>query len=397
MDPYFHIHQPTLILNEDRTRRNIRGMAAKARANGVRLRPHFKTHQSAAIGEWFRDEGVDAITVSSLSMAAYFAAHGWEDITVAFPFNLREIEKVWELSSKAHLELLVESTEAVDFLDKQYPRELDLWIKIDAGGNRTGIPALDIAGIIHLASRIQASDHLNFKGILSHFGQTYSATSRGEAARLYSEGVARMHSVRAALQKAGYRKTLISVGDTPGCCACEDLSGVDEIRPGNFVFFDATQVRIGSCLEEDIAVAVACPIVAIHPGRLEVILYGGAVQLSKESMLDNGTASYGDVAFPSSDGWTERIPGAYVRSLSQEHGIVHIPKAALERVRVGDILMVLPVHSCLAVAALGEYITLEGERIGTMISRSEDQAEGNGGESYQEEDDAKDADNLPVF
>ncbi len=397
MDPYFHIHRPTLILNEDRTRRNIRGMVAKAKANRVRLRPHFKTHQSAAIGEWFREEGIDAITVSSLSMAAYFASQGWEDITVAFPFNLREIEKVWELSSKTHLELLVESTEVVDFLDKQFPRDLDLWIKIDAGGNRTGIPASNTATVTHLVSMIKGSNHLNFKGILSHFGQTYNASSRDEAARLYFDGVARMGSVRAALRKAGYRKTLISVGDTPGCCTCEDLRGVDEIRPGNFVFFDATQLRIGSCLEEDIAIAVACPVVSRHPDRNEVILYGGAVHLSKEYLLDNGTASYGDVAFPSSDGWTERIPGAYVRSLSQEHGIVHLPKAALDRVRVGDILMVLPVHSCLAVAALGEYITLEGERIGTMISRSEDQAEGNGGEGYQEEDDAKDADHLPVF
>lgn len=397
MDPYFHIHQPTIILNEDRARRNIRSMAAKAKASGVRLRPHFKTHQSAAIGEWFRGEGIDAITVSSLSMAAYFAEHGWEDITVAFPFNLREIEKVWELSSKAHLELLVESTDAVDFLDKQYPRELDLWIKIDAGGNRTGIPASDTAGIAHLASRVTASNHLNFKGILSHFGQTYAASSRDEAARLYLEGVTLMRSVRAALRKAGYRKTLISVGDTPGCCACIDLSRVDEIRPGNFVFFDATQLRIGSCLEGDIAVAVACPVVARHPDRMEVILYGGAVQLSKEYLLNNEATSYGDVAFPAFDGWTERIPGAYIRSLSQEHGIVHLPKAALDHVRVGDLLMVLPVHSCLAVAALGEYITLEGERIGTMISRSEDQAEGNGGKSYQEEDDAKDSNNFPVF
>ncbi len=397
MDPYFHIHQPTLILNEERARRNIHGMAAKAAANRVRLRPHFKTHQSALIGEWFRDEGIDAITVSSLSMARYFAEHGWENITVAFPFNLREIEELWDLGESCHLELLVESAESVDYLKSRYGRELDLWIKIDAGGNRAGIPAADSAAINRLAELITGSDHLNFKGILSHFGQTYNASSREEAARLYLEGITRMRSVRAALRKAGYRKTLISVGDTPGCCACEDLYGADEIRPGNFVFFDATQLRIGSCLEDDIAVAVACPVVSRHPDRNEVILYGGAVQLSKETMLDNGIVSYGDVAFPSTDGWTGRIPGAYVRSLSQEHGVVRLPDQAMDHVRVGDLLMILPVHSCLAVAALGEYVTLEGERIGTMISRLEDKAKGNGGEGDQEEDDAKDTDRPPVF
>ncbi len=153
MDPYFHIHRPTIILNEERARRNIRRMAQKACDSKIRFRPHFKTHQSAAIGEWFREEGIFAITVSSLSMAAYFAGHGWEDITVAFPFNLREIEDLWDLGGRCHLELLVESVDVVDFLDSRYGREVDLWIKIDAGGNRAGIQCDNSAAILHAWQR----------------------------------------------------------------------------------------------------------------------------------------------------------------------------------------------------------------------------------------------------
>lgn len=397
MDPYAHISRPSLILNEERARRNIHRMAEKAKANHVRFRPHFKTHQSALIGEWFREEGVEAITVSSLGMASYFATHNWEDITVAFPFNLREIETLWDLGQKIHLELLVESIEVVDFLEKQYPRDLDLWIKIDAGANRTGIKNENIPGILAVAERISASGHLKLRGILSHYGQTYRAGSAEEAALLFVEANRKMKTVQTALRKAGVRKTEISVGDTPSCSVCDDLGKVDEIRPGNFVFFDATQLRIGSCAEEDIAVAAACPVVAIHPEKEEAIIYGGAVHLSKEYFLENGIPSYGDAVFPRAEGWSARIPGAYVRSLSQEHGIVHVPREVLDRIKVGDLLMILPVHSCLSVAALGEYTTLEGEKIPTMLTQLADQAEGDGGEGEQEQNDANDPDHLPAF
>ena len=110
------IKAPTLLLDKNRAQANLRRMAAKAAAQKVRFRPHFKTHQSAEIGEWFRAEGVTAITVSSMRMAAYFAAHGWEDILVAFPVNLREIEEIRTLSEQVHLGLLVESPESVERL-----------------------------------------------------------------------------------------------------------------------------------------------------------------------------------------------------------------------------------------------------------------------------------------
>jgi len=74
------IVKPTLLLDEQRAVQNIERMVEKAGKNGVLLRPHFKTHQSAEIGEWFRSRGVHAITVSSVDMAEYFIDHGWKDI-----------------------------------------------------------------------------------------------------------------------------------------------------------------------------------------------------------------------------------------------------------------------------------------------------------------------------
>ena len=65
------IEKPTLLIDPIRVQNNIRRMAEKARRQNVRFRPHFKTHQSALVGEWFRDQGVSAITVSSVDMALY--------------------------------------------------------------------------------------------------------------------------------------------------------------------------------------------------------------------------------------------------------------------------------------------------------------------------------------
>ncbi len=75
-------------------------MAQKAKAHNLIFRPHFKTHQSAEIGNWFKDEGVNKITVSSVQMAEYFAESGWKDILIAFPVNIRETEQINRLASK---------------------------------------------------------------------------------------------------------------------------------------------------------------------------------------------------------------------------------------------------------------------------------------------------------
>lgn len=102
------IEKPTLLIDPDRVKQNIQRMCQKAKEQNIRFRPHFKTHQSAEIGEWFRQEGVTAITVSSLDMGRYFADHGWLDITLAFPVNIRQVLGIASLAQQIHLEILVE-------------------------------------------------------------------------------------------------------------------------------------------------------------------------------------------------------------------------------------------------------------------------------------------------
>ena len=91
------ISEPSLLLDPDKCRANIRRMKTRGEGWGADFRPHFKTHNSRIVGRWFRAEGVNKIAVSSVKMAEYFAADGWEDITVAVVFNVREMDKVHRL------------------------------------------------------------------------------------------------------------------------------------------------------------------------------------------------------------------------------------------------------------------------------------------------------------
>ncbi|MBN1218445.1 MAG: alanine racemase [Anaerolineae bacterium] len=355
------IQKPTLLLDRQRAIRNIERMVAKAQRSDVRFRPHFKTHQSAQVGEWFRLFGVQAIVVSSVTMARYFAQHGWLDIVIAFPVNILEIESINQLAGQIYLGLLVESPEVVHFLANNLAAPVDVWLKIDVGLGRTGILWSDVDRCIAVATQIEAKSLLSLRGLLTHAGHTYRARSKTEIETIYHDVVARMNQVRDRLLATGIGPVELSIGDTPSCSVVDDLSEVDEIRPGNFVFYDVMQLQLGVCQEEDIAVAVACPVVAKHPERRQLVIYGGAVHHSKDFIIDNDRPVFGYVARLTGDGWGPRLPGVYVSGLSQEHGIITADEETIGQVQIGDALAILPVHSCLTANLLREYVTLEGE------------------------------------
>lgn len=362
------ITTPTLVLDKNRAQANLRRMAAKAAAQGIRFRPHFKTHLSAEIGEWFRAEGVTAITVSSIRMAAYFAAHGWNDILVAFPVNLREMDAIRALAGKVRLGLLVESVESVERLAAELPTPVDIWIKIDSGMHRAGLDTREPQSVLSLARAIQRHTQLRLRGLLTHAGQTYHAHSPQVIREMYTASVQAMNDLRTFIAEKLGAALEVSVGDTPGCTLNEDLGEVDEARPGNFIFYDAMMHDLGVCTWEDVAVAVACPVVALHPARSEAVIYGGSIHLSKELIEADGQAFYGYAAFPAERGWTQGDAHSRVVSLSQEHGLVRLAPQDFQRLNVGDLLYILPVHSCLVVEALKSYRCLDGTRIRTLNS-----------------------------
>jgi len=365
---YEDVQRPTLLLDEDRTMRNIARMAAKAKESGVTFRPHFKTHQSAGVGDWFRQAGVSAITVSSIDMALYFAAHGWDDITIAFPANVRQMEALNKLAARVNLNLLVESVETAGRLNAGLRFAARAWLKVDVGYGRTGIRWDDHQALDKVAAAIISGggNPLKLTGLLTHAGHTYGAGSPEKIVSIFNESVARLASARTRLAGLGYPLKL-SVGDTPGCSLAPGFEGVDEVRPGNFVFYDLAQLSFGACAEEDISVALACPVVARHQSRSQIIIHGGAVHLSLDRIPPKGQQQiFGRVALPRPGGWSPLFKNSYVKSLSQEHGVVQAEVALFDQVAIGDLLLVIPVHSCLTADLMGHYVTLSGTTIEMM-------------------------------
>jgi D-serine deaminase-like pyridoxal phosphate-dependent protein len=202
---------------------------------------------------------------------------------------------------------------------------------------------------------IKRSPRLHFKGLLTHSGHSYKAVSSLEIKNIYEDTISKLNTIKVFLQENSFPHVEISIGDTPTCSIMDKFYGIHEVRCGNFVFYDVMQLFLGSCKEKDIAAAVACPVIGRYPERSEIVIYGGAVHLSKESVIKkNNRKIFGLVALPEKDNqeWGPIIEGTYVSSLSQEHGIVKTNRTFIKKVNVGDILMILPVHSCLTVNLL---------------------------------------------
>ena len=342
-------------------------MAGRARRFGVRFRPHFKTHQSREIGRLFREFEVTAITVSSVDMASYFAADGWTDILIAFPFNVREAGELRGLSAGRSIGVLVESPGPLAAVARNAAAPIDVWIKIDVGANRAGADHDDGDLLARICRETVRHPQLRLRGLLTHNGRTYAARTLDALVRSHDGAMRKMRQARRTLDGLGFPGLEVSVGDTPSCSRLDDFGGADEIRPGNFVLNDVTQLELESCAESGIAAAVACPVVSVHPARSEAVIYGGAIHLSKDDVLTkNGERIYGRVALPRGNGWGRMLPATSVVAVSQEHGIVRTTPTLLRRIKAGHLVYVLPAHSCLTVDKFAEYVGFDGRRIPTI-------------------------------
>ena len=356
------IIKPTLLIDPLRCMANIQRLIEKARAQQVTLRPHFKTHQSRLVGNWFREEGIDKITVTSVDMANFFAEDGWNDITIAFPVNIRQIKEIGELSSKVNLGLVVVDVNTIDILSDKLKHNVNVWIKIDVGTHRTGIAPADTNIIDAVLGKISLLPHLHFAGFLAHAGHTYQGRSKTEVQRIYDISLDLLLLLKRKYIDA-YPDLKLSLGDTPGASMVSQFGPVDELRPGNFVFYDLMQEEIGSCTMDDVAVAMACPVVAVHPERLQWIIYGGGIHFSKDFLLmEDGKKYFGRMVDISATSWTTKDikENPYISSLSQEHGVIQCTKENFNRCQPGDLTLWLPVHSCMTADAMGEYTSTDG-------------------------------------
>ena len=355
------ICQPTILIDKEKCLTNMDRMIHLCKKHNIVFRPHFKTHQSKTIGQWFRDKGVQQITVSSVEMALYFVEQGWKDISIAFPFNVLEIEKLKAIPSDVQIHILIQKVEVAHRLIKELESSVNFLIEIDLGDHRGGLIQEEYDVIDAILSATQKSDLLNFGGFLAHAGHSYACRGRKEILQVHQIAIKQFEAIKSRFPNP---RLVFSYGDTPSSSIAQDFGPVNELRPGNFIFYDLMQAQIGACGFEDIAMVLACPVVDIQRSRNEMVLYGGAVHLSKEQLLhDEYGVIYGLMVQKNAGAWSHPIEGAYLRKISQEHGILKLPEALMDNYEIGDLVYLLPVHSCLCMDLHSSAYTLDGESL----------------------------------
>lgn len=338
-------------------------MSEKATRLGVRLRPHIKTHKCIEVAR-IQTEGHDgAVTVSTLAEARAFAKHGFNDITYAVPIERGKFDDAIEiLNSGVKLNLLTDDAETVRALDQTGAR-FDVFVKIDCGTHRVGVEP-DTKEAVEIPRLLSGATNLNFAGLLTHAGHSYDVNSTEgilEVARYERDS---MVELAERLRRDGIDVPTVSIGSTPSMSLVDHLDGTDEIRPGNYIFYDNYQATLGSCAFEDTALTVLAAV--IHKGKTRMVIDAGGIALSKDRGpigLDPG-CGYGHVL--DLDG---NETGLRVTGLSQEHGEIEAGgNDAFDRFKVGDRVRVLANHSCLTAAQHSHYHVMEN---GSVVDRWE--------------------------
>lgn len=360
---------PARFIDFEKVNSNIDRMIEKSKKHNLIFRPHFKTHNNLEIARIFRAKGIDKITVSSLKMAKTFAFDGWGDILLAIPFDINQLHELEELLEISKISILVDSVHAIESIKSYFAKRagenkifnIDYYIKINIGNNRVGIDPSNFNEILELANC--QNHHLIFKGIVAHAGQSYMVRNHQEIEKIQQESNNTMSELKSKLTQY-FPDIIASVGDTPTCSIGEYFANIDEIRPGNFVFYDLMQVQISSCKIEDVSFFAYASIISINYHQHKIVLNCGAVHLSKEYIIIDNQKIFGQIVdkYSNKDEFELRYKetslsdhSIYINSLSQEHAIVQLDPDQhynISNFHIGDIVKIVPVHSCLANACV---------------------------------------------
>src|SRR6185503_4666299 len=170
-----------------------------------------------------------------------------------------------------------------------------------------------------------------------------------------------MAEFAARLRSDGIEVPTVSVGSTPTATHVDHLDGVDEARPGNYIFFDAFQATLGSCSFADCALTVLASVVHRDMSRQKIVIDAGAIALSKDrGPVDiNPQCGYGRVLDLAGNDLN-----LTVREMSQEHGVLFAEdQKVFDSLKIGTRVRVLANHSCLTAAQHSYYNVLDGETV----------------------------------
>jgi len=353
-DPVDAIETPALIVDLDAFERNLRRMADAAKAAGVALRPHAKTHKSVELARGQLACGARGLTVGNLGEAEVFAAAGLTDLFIAYPIWVDgpKASRLRALHDQAPgIRVGVDSVVGAHALASAVAgasRPLEVVVEVDPGNGRTG--AVGPEAVVEVATAARDAG-LAVVGVFSHGGHGYASPEA--RLRAAADEVESLTAAAGALRAAGFECAVVSAGSTP--TMLHAVGGpITEMRAGTYLLGDRQQAVLGSIGPETVAVHVAATVVSASvPGQ--VVVDAGAKTLTKD------VAAYlrGYGALPA-------YPAASIERVSDYHGIVRIPPGT-PAPRVGEVVAIVPNHVCPVVDLRDSFIAVRGQTpVGTF-------------------------------
>jgi D-serine deaminase-like pyridoxal phosphate-dependent protein len=343
------IDTPAPIVLADVMQDNIDRMQAFAAEHNLDVRPHVKTHKCVEIGRRQVKAGAVGITAGNVGEAEVFAAAGFDDIFIAYPIWTAGTKgpRIRKLAETIRLRIGVDSVAAINALADAMGEDagrLEVVIEVDCGARRSGAPA-EAAGGLAAAARNRG---LVPAGVFTYPGHGSASPDARQGAALDQE-TALTTAVR-SLSAAGITPDVVSAGSTP---TVEFATGgvITEIRPGEYVFNDLNNTRLGACTEDQIALFVAGTVVSDWVPD-QVILDVGTKVLGREGSPERG---FGGIAGTN----------ATLSKLNEYHGFLPLPEGF--QPGVGTVLPVVPNHVCPVVVNFEEYIVTDST--GTSLER----------------------------
>jgi D-serine deaminase-like pyridoxal phosphate-dependent protein len=237
-DGVAQIETPALVIDLDAMERNIERMASYARSHGVRLRPHAKTHKTAAIARLQIEAGAVGICVQKLSEAQALVDAGISDIFISNQIVApHKLARLALLAQRATLAIAVDSIAGIDALAhalKTTPADIGVFVEVDVGQGRCGVPPAQAGSL----ARQVVSHGLRFAGLQAYHGGAQHLRTVAEREAAIHRSVAQARAAYAAVTGDGVACQLVSGAGT-GSFMFEAASSLyGEIQPGSYVFMD---------------------------------------------------------------------------------------------------------------------------------------------------------------
>jgi D-serine deaminase-like pyridoxal phosphate-dependent protein len=338
---------PALVVSLPTLERNIAQMAEAGRAGGFALRPHAKTHKCAQVAERQLAAGAVGLSVATIGEAEAFAKAGATDLFIAYPLWLDE-SRQRRLAKLAGAARVLVGLDSVENARRIVGTGAGVVIEVDSGYRRTGVPAREAGAL----ARGAADLGLEVVGVFTFPGHGMAKQESSTPARVREHAARDQDAALAAsaesLRAAGIEPELISGGSTPTAGFWQQ-GPVNELRPGVYVFNDASQIALGSCTIAEVALWSVGTVVSV-PAADRFVLDTG----SKVLGADANTWAGGYGLLP-------EFPGAQVVQLSEHHAVVQLPEGRSSP-RHGERVALIPNHVCNAVNLADELVVVDGGR-----------------------------------